>query len=156
MDQSQLNKIKEIVEGFFLRMTIPVSSIHVDSKNNLENSESVDIDLKIDDPQIVIGQQGQTLFEIQRILRMILNKQLQKIFYLNLDINNYKAQKIDYLKEIAKTSADHVALTKLEKSLAPMFAYERRIVHAELSKRTDIITESQGEGLGRHIVIKPK
>jgi predicted RNA-binding protein Jag len=37
-----------------------------------------------------------------------------------------------------------------------MSSYERRIIHAELSKRTDVATDSQGEGFDRHIVIKSK
>jgi spoIIIJ-associated protein len=37
-----------------------------------------------------------------------------------------------------------------------MSAYERKIIHAELADRSDVITESQGNGAERHIVIKPK
>jgi predicted RNA-binding protein Jag len=37
-----------------------------------------------------------------------------------------------------------------------MSAYERRVVHSELSQRTDVVTESQGEGFDRHIVIRAK
>jgi spoIIIJ-associated protein len=37
-----------------------------------------------------------------------------------------------------------------------MSSYERRIVHTELSQRTDVITDSQGDGRDRHIVIKPR
>ena len=59
-------------------------------------------------------------------------------------------------KNIAKEAADQVFLSKEEKKLAPMSAYERRIIHAELSERTDIKAESQGDGFDRHIVIKPR
>ncbi|MDD4990570.1 MAG: hypothetical protein PHW31_04705, partial [Candidatus Pacebacteria bacterium] len=96
------------------------------------------------------------LFEIQRLLKMVLNKKLQKVFYLDLDINEYKKKKAEYLKNMAKELADQVALTREEKPLLPMPSYERRIIHAELSQRTDVIAESQGDGIGRHIVIKPK
>ena len=65
-------------------------------------------------------------------------------------------KKIEYLIAAAKDLADQVALTKEEKAFPPMPSFERRIVHAELAQRTDIITESQGDGFDRHIVIKPK
>ena len=116
----------------------------------------VSLDIKLDEPQILIGQGGQTLFETQRLLRTILNKGIGNNFLFNLDINDYKKQKIEYLKSLAKSLADQASLTKEEKVLAPMSAYERRIVHAELAQRSDIITESQGEGPDRHIVIKVK
>ena len=166
IEQKDINKIKETVEEFFNKMTITVSSIEaiassekVESKDGAtaeEDRDVVNLDMKLDEPQILIGQGGQTLFETQRLLRTILNKKLQKVFYFNLDINDYKKQKIEYLKDLAKSVADEVALTKEEKTLSPMSAYERRIVHAELSQRTDVATESQGEGFDRHIVIKSK
>lgn len=166
IEQKDLNKIKEAVEEFFGKMTITVSKIEADSSiakkdledqtPNEENKESINLNIRLDEPQILIGQGGQTLFEIQRLLRMVLNKKLQNFFYLNLDINDYKKKKIEYLKDIAKDLADQVSLTKEEKTLVPMSSYDRRIVHAELSNRQDIITESQGEGPNRHIVIKPK
>jgi spoIIIJ-associated protein len=120
------------------------------------SADVVSVDIKLDEPQILIGQGGQTLFEIQRILRTILNKKLKEVFYLNLDINDYKKKKVEYLKDLAREMADQVALTKEEKSLPAMSAYERRVVHAELSQKTDVTTESQGEGFDRHIVIRPK
>lgn len=167
LEQKDINKIKETVEEFFEKMTMAASNIKVslssvknDSQlaQNLvgENRDVIDLDIELDEPQILIGQQGQTLFEIQHILRTILNKKLQKVFYLNLDINDYKKKKIEYLKDLAKDLADQVSLTKEEKVLSPMSAYERRIIHTELSQRTDITTESQGEGFERHIIIKPR
>lgn len=151
ISQNDIDTIKKIADQFFSKMT--VSILRVDA---VLEEEAVNLSVKAEEPQIIIGQQGQTLFEIQRLLKMILNKKLQKIFYLNLDINNYKAQKIDYLKDLAKSLADQVVLTKEEKSLLPMSAYERRIIHSRLSERMDVITESRGEGESRHIVIKLK
>lgn len=155
MEQNQINKIKEAVEEFFEKMTMPALRVDV-SLSVEEGAETVNIDIKLDEPQILIGQGGQTLFEIQRLLRTILNKRLQKVFYFNLDINDYKKKKIEYLKDLAKDLADQASLNKEEKVLPPMSSYERRVIHAELSQRADVATESQGDGFDRHIVIKPK
>lgn len=167
LEQDQISKIKDAVKEFFIKMTIVVSDIEIsvspanlnnknDGELNILEKEVVDLDVKLDEPQILIGQGGQTLFEIQRLLRTVLNKKLQNVFYFNLDINDYKRKKTEYLKSLAKEAADQVALTKEEKKFLPMSAYERRIVHAELSDRTDIITESRGDGIDRYVVIKPK
>ena len=156
LDQNDIKKIKELAEEFFLKMTIIPSKTEVNFSSAEENKDIIVLDIKLDEPQILIGEKGQTLFEVQRLLRLILNKKLQKIFYLNLYINDYKKKKVEYLKELAKDLANEVALTKEEKALFPMPAYERRIIHAELSQRSDVATESQGEGPDRHIIIKPK
>ena len=193
VEQGQINEVKKVVEEFFGKMTIEASSIEVSlssakkgSRGGQDSPEEdidvIDLDIKLEEPQILIGQGGQTLFEIQRMLRVILNRKLsrsqsdrgspdsivdprlrrdsaesgQNTFYLNLDINDYKKKKIEYLKDLAKNLADQASLDKEEKSLLPMSAYERRIIHSELSQRTDVTTESQGDGFERHIVIKPE
>jgi len=155
INQNQKRKIKEAVEEFFSKMTVPVVKMDVNVFTDSAEKDVVDLNIQIEEPQILIGQGGQTLFEIQRLLRMMLNNKMESIFYLNLDINDYKNKKENYLKNLAKELADEVALRKEEKNLLPMPSYERRIIHAELSKRPDVSTESLGNGLDRHIVIKP-
>jgi spoIIIJ-associated protein len=155
IDQDDVKKIKNIIEEFFQKMTISPLSVEADEITE-EDKDIVNLDITLEEPQILIGEKGQTLFEIQHLLRSALIKKIQKIFYLNLDINGYKKSKVEYLKKIAKELADEVFLTKQEKALSPMSAYERRVIHSELSQRIDIMTESQGEGVDRHIVIKPR
>jgi spoIIIJ-associated protein len=166
LEQKDINKIKEQAVEFFEKMTIMVSSVEAtlspgkkdsqDANPIEQDKDIVDLNIKLNEPQILIGRQGQTLFEIQHLLRVVLSKKLQKIFYLNLDINDYKKKKIEYLKDLAKELADQVSLTKEEKAFLPMQAYERRIIHSELSQRADVITESQGDGPSRHIVVRPR
>ena len=154
-DENDIKKIKQATEEFFQKTTIAITSVEI-NYNQETDADVINLEIKSEEPQILIGQQGQTLFEIQRLLRLIINKKLQKIAYLNLDINGYKKKKIEYLKDIVKDLANEVALIKKEKILSPMSAYERKIIHAELADRSDVITESQGNGAERHIVIKPK
>ncbi|MCX6723929.1 MAG: hypothetical protein NT155_01995 [Candidatus Staskawiczbacteria bacterium] len=168
MEQDQINKIEETIKEFFEKMTIDVSRIEVSlsaiekrtpEHPGIEAPEKMDVvnlDIKLDEPQILIGQQGQTLFETQRILRAILSRKTGKIFYLNLDINDYKKQKMEYLKDMARELADQVSLTKEEKVLSSMSSYERRVIHSELAQRTDVSTESRGDGQDRYVVIKPR
>jgi len=121
-----------------------------------EENGTIPINLKTEEPQILIGEGGQTLNEIQHLLKAILRKKIKEPFYINLDINDYKKKKTEYLKEMARLTADEVSLTKKEKSLAAMPAYERRIIHLELSQRSDVVSESIGEEPERKIVIKPR
>ena len=158
LDQEQIQKIKQVTEEFFAKTTINVFSVGVaisSEKSEKDDGDVVNLDIQLEEPQILIGQGGQTLFEIQRLLRMVLNKKIQQVFYLNLDINDYKKKKIEYLEALAIRFADEAVANKEERELPPMPPYERRIIHAQLSQRKDISTESRGEDLNRHIVIKP-
>lgn len=125
-----------------------------------QTQESVlSINVQTEEPQILIGERGETLSEIQYLLRMILRRKLgqtQELFYFDLDINDYKKKKIDYLKEVANKAAEEVLLTKEEKELPPMSSYERRVVHMALAEREGVISESRGEGQERRVVVKPR
>jgi len=142
-------KIKEIVEEFFRKMTFPVE---VNVRPLREQTLTVDVDAE--NPQVLIGEKGQTLLEIQRLLKVILRKKIDQAFYLDLDVNGYKEKKIGYLKQLARSVADDVALNKKEKVLPPMPAYERRIIHLELADRGNITTESVGREPERKVVIR--
>ncbi|MDD5145433.1 MAG: KH domain-containing protein [Candidatus Pacebacteria bacterium] len=149
--QDNIEIIKKEVREFFEKMNFLVE---IESPSQKENT--VFVNLKTEEPKILIGEGGQTLMEIQHLLRVILRKKISEPFFLDLDISDYKKKKIEYLKELARNTADEVSLTKKEKILQPMPAYERRIVHLELSERTDVLTESEGEGPDRKIIIKPR
>ncbi|MCK4781865.1 hypothetical protein KAS79_03010 [Candidatus Parcubacteria bacterium] len=152
INEKDLEKIKNNAKEFFEKAGFD-AEIRV--KISSDSEEVVDIDLEIDEPQILIGEKGQTLAEIQRLLKIILRKKIQAPFFINLDISDYKKKKIEYLKELAVSAAEDVALTKEEKTLDTMLAYERRIIHLELAGRSDVATDSIGEEPERRVIIKP-
>ena len=151
ISQEQLEEIKKTVKEFFEKATLEVE-IEFLPQQDL----TLPIDLKTEEPQILIGQGGQTLSEIQHLLKAILRRKIEENFYIDLDINDYKKKKLDYLKEMARSLADEVVLTKKEKVLPAMSAYERRIIHLELAGRSDVTTESIGEEPERKVVINPE
>jgi len=143
-------KIKKIVNEFFDKMGL---DIEVEFKRQEE--ETLPINLKTEDPKVLIGERGRTLNEIQHLLKAILKRKIKDPFFIDLDISDYKKKKYQYLRELAKSIADEVALSKKEKFLPPMSPAERRIIHLELAERKNIATESIGEEPERKIVIKP-
>jgi len=150
-EQQHIKTAEKIVQDFFQKMTFPVT-VRV---SPIEEEGVLFLEISSDDAQVLIGQQGKTLMEIQQLLGRIIKKQLETMAHLDMDINRYKANKTRYLAEMAHAAADEVVLVGLEKVLEPMNAFERRIVHAELSQRGDVATESMGEEPSRMVVIRP-
>ena len=153
LTHNNLEKVKKITEEFFEKMTF-----EVEIEINPQKDQTIPVDLKTDEPQILIGEGGQTLTDIQHLLKAILKRKIatEELFYIDLDIDDYKKKKIKYLKELARSIADEVSLTKKERILAPMPAYERRIIHLELASREDVTTESIGQEPERKIAIRPR
>ena len=71
-----------------------------------------------------------------------------------IDINNYRKEREKLIVKLAKAAAQKAVTLEKEVRLPAMNAYERRLVHMELSMRPDIKTESDGLGKERCVVIK--
>ncbi len=160
MEPNKVNEIKSITEDLLQKMTIDGFGIEasLEENNNIQDIEKkvILLNIKLREPQFLIGQEGKNLIDLQKVLRLVLNKKLNNNFYLKLDINDYQKQKTEHLKDMAKKIADEVVLYKKEKTLPPMSSFNRRIIHEELSKRQDVVTQSKGEGDNRYIVIMSK
>jgi len=145
-----LGTIKEITRDFFKKTTFDV-----EISFNSPQGNTIPINIKTEEPRALIGEKGRTLAQLQHLLKAMLKKEVEEDFYIDLDVNGYKEKKIKYLKELATSIADEVALMREEKVLPPMPAYERRVIHLELAERADVTTESIGKEPNRKVTIKP-
>jgi spoIIIJ-associated protein len=151
LNNDDFEKIKEETQKFFDKM-----SFEVEIEFLPQEGQTISINIIASEPQILIGEGGQTLAEIQHLLKIILKRKITtELFFIDLDISDYKKKKNEYLRELAKDAANEVSLCGKEKILPPMSAYERRIIHLELAGRSDVKTDSLGEGSDRKIIIKP-
>jgi len=75
---------------------------------------------------------------------------------ISFDCMNHRAMRLEELRMAAGVAADKVRKTGVPYEFAPMSSRERRIVHLALRDQSDLHTESQGEGMRRHLVVYPK
>jgi spoIIIJ-associated protein len=123
--------------------------------NVVSDGEVFLINVQAQEPKTLIGERGQTLVEIQHLLRIVLRKKLQENVLVELDVNDYKKRKEEALRDVARDVADEVVFYKKEKILPLMSSYERRIIHLALKDREDVETESINEGQERRLVVRP-
>ena len=105
---------------------------------------------------LLIGIKGRTLDALQLTLKNLIGIYTNERIVVTLDIGSYKANRIQQLEILATKVAKQVVRDKLPIKLKPMSAYDRLIIHQKLAEWRDVYTESEGEGLERAIVIKPK
>ena len=121
-----------------------------------KDSEGIVCNLKTkEDSNLLIGQYGINLQAFQHIARMIVRKKISEKINFILDINSYREQKNQSIIEQAKEAAQQATSEGRVIIMKPMSAYERRLVHMELSKNEKVVTESVGEGESRKILVKP-
>lgn len=142
--------VKKEINLFLEKMTFPaVISVEKESENIFR------ISFQTQDARFLIGSQGETIESVEILLKKIIQRKIPDFGYFYIDINDYRRQRQEFLKENAKQSAKQVRLYRKDVVLEPMSSFERRIVHVVLSEYPDIKTESIGEGLERRVVIKP-
>jgi spoIIIJ-associated protein len=106
-----------------------------------------------DDLGLLIGRRGETLRDLQFIVRLMASRKLGVWPNFVLDVEGYKARRVTALTTLAARMADQVKKTGIPATLEPMPAHERRIVHLALRDNPNVYTESKGEGEERQIQI---
>ena len=122
----------------------------------ITDGEEIHYHVESDENALLIGREGRTLVALQFMLRNYLNTYVDGHLIISLDIGSYHENRKKQLEILATKTAKEVAQTKIAVKLDPMNAYDRRIIHTKLSEWRDVITESEGEGEERALVIKPK
>lgn len=106
---------------------------------------------------VLIGRQGKTLQDFNRLVRAAASSVFKKHVRLMIDVNGYKEERYEKITRMAIRIARDVRRTKVNAVLDPMPADERRVIHNALSSMEGISTRSQGEGAKRqlHILYTP-
>ena len=113
------------------------------------------VNIQTNQAGFLIGQAGANLEALQCIARTLVNKRSNESVKFILDINDYRKNKIDLLKSLAKDIAKQALSKRVTVTLQPMPAYERRIVHMALVEDSEINTESVGYEPERRIIVRP-
>lgn len=114
--------------------------------------------IKTNHHRLVSGRNADTITAFNTLLRKILEKEigeeLARKELVLIDFNNQQKNHIESLRATAHMMAERARYFKSSIDIDPMSAFDRRIIHAYLTKFNDIKTESTGEGKDRHIVVK--
>ncbi|OGC50945.1 hypothetical protein A2716_02830 [candidate division WWE3 bacterium RIFCSPHIGHO2_01_FULL_40_23] len=148
-----ISEIKEIIEKMLYFIGVSArSDVYLETN---ENGEVYRVDLSGDDLGALIGYHGEGLLALQTVLALMVAKKFDKFFYINVDVNGYRQEREERLKDMTKRAVDKVLFSLSPVELPPMGASERRLIHMEVSKHRGVASESTGEGFGRRVVIKP-
>ena len=146
----QIKILEEITQELFdlLRMKVTFT---------IKKEEEVFvIQLKTEDPGVLIGYHGQALAALQQMITMIAFKKNGEWVRVLVDVEDYREKRKEVLERMAISMAEKVKVSGKSQLLPPMSSFERRIVHVILAERPEVETVSEGEGDQRHIVVKLK
>jgi spoIIIJ-associated protein len=157
-EQEMVPIARQAIENLLQRMGFDATGIRTSYPEPAADEQNAPVIFDIYGPgvEVLVGRQGETLAGFQRIVRLIVGKQLERRANLVIDIEGYKQQREQKLRGLARRMAEEAMRSGRTVYLEPMPAYERRIVHITLRDHQHVWTESVGEGKRRRVTIIPR
>lgn len=103
---------------------------------------------------LLIGKHGKILNALQVLAQVSVRRFIKGRISVQVDVGDYRARRSETLQQIAERTARKVLKTKQPVYLEPLPAYERKQIHAALSKNKRISTHSEGKEPHRYLVVE--
>ena len=147
--------LKETLEEILKKLGTTYSKIII----NEDEKDSYVVNIKSDEPSLLIGYHGENIQALQHLLKVLVWKKCEsEKFNILVDIDDYRKRQEDNVIALTQRKVDAVRKTGRKQILPPMSPYFRRKVHLYCMGAgfDDIETSSEGEGDRRHIIINLK
>lgn len=119
--------------------------------------DEVELRVTGDDLGLLIGPRGQTLLAIQDLARLVATQGgLDRSRRLHVDVAGYREKRREALARFATQVASQVASSGIARSLEPMSAADRKVVHDTVNAMDGVSSRSEGEDPYRRVVIVPE
>jgi len=166
--QPKPQKVKEKDDGHLIEFTQDVVAklldfMHLNAKASTsygdpdrDGKKSVFVEITGNDLGVLIGRRGKTINAFQRIVALIVSKEMERWVRVSIDVEGHRSRREKQLQHMAQKMAQQVIAQGRRQSLEPMPANERRIVHMSLQDNDEVTTHSEGEDPHRKVIIEPK
>jgi len=147
--------LKETLEEILKKLGTNYTKIII----NEDEKDSYLVNIKSDEPSLLIGYHGENIQALQHLLKVLIWKKCEsEKFNILVDVDDYRKRQEDNVIALAQRKVDATRKTGRKQILPPMSPYFRRKIHLYCMGAgfDDIETSSEGDGDRRHIVIKLK
>ncbi|MGG5359728.1 MULTISPECIES: RNA-binding cell elongation regulator Jag/EloR [unclassified Enterococcus] len=104
---------------------------------------------------ILIGKHGKTLNALQYLAQVFIHRVAKNKLSVVVNVGNYREKRKEIIQRLAERTAEKVKRTRQPVFLEPMPAFERKQIHAALSKNEYVKTHSEGDEPYRYLVVEP-
>lgn len=154
MKDAEIIKKAEKTLGKILKFLEIQTKVKVSMEVDESDEKYLSAVIEGDNLGYLIGYRGTTLNSFQKIFNIIISCEVGEPIKVLVDVNSYRQRRKEYLKSLAQRAVQEALESDQNIELQPLSAFERRVIHMVLKDEKGIMTESEGEGEDRHIVIK--
>ncbi|HET9209381.1 MAG TPA: R3H domain-containing nucleic acid-binding protein [Thermoanaerobaculia bacterium] len=121
-----------------------------------QGEERLEVDLSGDDVDWCFADDGEFLMAVEHLLpRMIRSLSGGETTVVRVDCDNFHEIREERLRSLAQRVAEEVRRRGKPRILEPMNPADRRIIHTTLADDPNVMTESEGDGYFKRIMVKP-
>jgi len=158
-EEEKARVVKGVMKGLLSAMHFGDAQVDVKRAKPGPNKDEVPpyvVNVSGPGTDVLIGTDGEILNAFQYITRLLVGRRMKGWVHVVVDVQDYKANRADRLRDLAHRMADQAADTDRAVILQPMPPHERRVVHVALYDDPRVTTESIYEGERRRVTILPK
>lgn len=121
------------------------------------DDETVEVRVAGADLGLLVGPKGNTLAAIQELSRTVVHRRVSGTAEgrVRVDVAGYRQRRREALERFARTVAEEVRASGVQKALEPMSPPDRKIVHDTVNEMDGVSTLSEGDEPRRRVVITP-
>ena len=141
----------EKLRGMLTRMAIEATV------SATEDADRVTLEIQGADSALIVGKQGVTLDALQYLINkmVVRGTEASDDKPIVVDAEGYRDRRAQELGDLARRLADKARTGGKPVAAAPMSPADRRIMHLALADEPGVITQSEGEGNARRLMILP-
>ena len=152
LTDDEMDKIADVAVGYLRQILALFGEKHSTIDEYDGDDGELILDVNGGNLAVLIGRHGRTLDALQMVLSSLMSSHIHFYYPVVVDIESYKTRRKKKLRSIALSAAER-ARKQGRVALAPMNAYERRIVHLALVNDDSVTTHSEGEDPNRRVII---
>ncbi|WP_223702786.1 RNA-binding cell elongation regulator Jag/EloR [Sutcliffiella deserti] len=139
----------------FLKKVLKDMNIVAELTTKVEG-RNISISIEGEKTALIIGKRGQTLNSLQYLTQIVANRYSNQYLSVVIDAEGYRQKRRETLEHLAERLAQKALKTKQDVHLEPMPSFERKVMHAIISRYSEVETYSVGKEPNRSLVITPK
>jgi len=121
----------------------------------LQGEDRLEVDLTGEDVDWCFADDGELVLAIEHLLPRLIRSLSGEPTLVRVDCDNFQEIREERLRSLAQRMAEEVRRFGKPRTLEPMNPADRRIIHVTLADDPHVVTESEGDGYFKRVMIRP-
>lgn len=135
-------------------LLIRVAGLELEAKI-FQGEERLEVELLGEDVDWCFADDGEFLMAVEHLLPRMIRTLSGEATAVRVDCDHFHEIREERLRSLAQRIAEEVRRKGRPRTLEPMNPADRRIIHTTLADDPGVVTESEGDGYFKRVMVRP-